>query len=77
MKVDLSGRNINQLEACGKKAKIKLKNGNELIGVPDCICWLPDENDEEIDEEVLKFDIAGSTPVFISEKEIESFSIIE
>lgn len=77
MKFDISSRNINQLEAYGKKAKIKLKNGNELVGAPDCICWLPDENDEKIDEEVLKFDIIGSTPVFISEKEIETFLKIE
>lgn len=77
MKFDISGRNINRLEALGKKAKIRLKNGDELLGVPDCICWLPNEEDENIDEEVLKFDIVGSAPVFISENEIESFSIIE
>ncbi len=77
MKFDISDRNINRLEALGKKVKIKLKNGDELLGVPDCICWLPDKEDENIDEEVLKFDIVGSVPVFITEKEIESFSIIE
>ncbi len=76
MKYDISGRKINQLESIRKKAKIVLKSGNELIGVPDCICWLPSETDENIDEEVLKFDVVDSSPVFITENEIMSFSLI-
>lgn len=77
MRYDISERKINQLECIRKKAKIVLKNGEELIGVPDCICWLPSEADVDVDEEVLKFDIVGSNPVFITENEIESFSVIE
>lgn len=61
----------------GKEVKVKLKNGSELIVVPDCICWLSNESDPDTDDEVLKFDIIGSTPVFISENEIETFSIVE
>lgn len=76
MKYDISGRKINQLETIRKKTKVILNNGSELIGVPDCICWLPSENDEDVDEEVLKFDVVDSTPVFITEDEIKSFSFI-
>lgn len=76
MKFDISGRNINQLESLRKKAKVVLNNGEELIGVPDCICWLPSENDENADEEVLKFDVVDSSPVFITENDIKSFSLI-
>lgn len=53
-----------------------LNNGEELIGVPDCICWLPSEINENVDEEVLKFDIVNSSPVFITESEIKSFSLV-
>ena len=76
MKFDISGRRINQLEALRKKTKVVLNNGEELIGVPDCICWLPSETDENVDEEVLKFDVVGSAPVFITEDDIKSFSLI-
>lgn len=76
MKYDISKRKINQLEALGKKVKIMLKNGDELIGVPDCICWLASEENEDTDEEVLKFDVINSEPVFITEKDIKSFSLI-
>lgn len=76
MKFDISSRKINQLEALGKKAKVILNNGKEIIGIPDCICWLPSETDENIDEEVLKFDLVDSSPVFITENEIKSFSLI-
>lgn len=76
MSYDISNRNINQLETLRKKVKITLKNGDELVGIPDCICWLPSETDEDVDEEVLKFDVVGSNPMFITENDIKSFSII-
>lgn len=76
MKFDISGRKINQLETIRKKTKVVLNSGEELIGIPDCICWLPSESDENIDEEVLKFDVANSSPVFITENEIKSFSLV-
>lgn len=76
MKYDISKRKINQLEALGKKVKIMLENGDELIGVPDCICWLESEENEDDDEEVLKFDVINSDSVFITEKDIKSFSLI-
>ncbi len=76
MKFDVSDRKINQLEISGKKAKIFLTNGMEIIGIPDCICWLSSEENEDSDEEVLKFDVINSSPIFLSEREIKSFEYI-
>lgn len=76
MKFDLSNRSINNLEATRKKAQVTLNDGSVLVGRADCICWLPSESNEDIDEEVLKFDLENAPPVFIKEEEIKSYAYI-
>lgn len=76
MKVDLSKRAINNLEATRKKAEVVLNDGRVIIGKADCISWLPSEENEDIDEEALKFDLENAPPVFIKEDEIKSYKYI-
>ncbi|MBQ8298016.1 MAG: hypothetical protein IJX77_09575 [Ruminococcus sp.] len=76
MKTDLMKRAINNLEATRKLAEVVLNDGRTLIGTADCISWLPSEGNEDIDEEVLKFDLENAPPVFIKEEEIKSYKYI-
>lgn len=76
MKVDLSKRAINNLEATQKKAEVILNDGRIFIGRADCISWLPSADNEDEDEEVLKFDLENAPPVFIKEDEIKAYKYI-
>lgn len=76
MKVDLSKRAINTIEATRKKAEVVLNDGRVLIGKADCISWLSSVENEDIDEEVLKFDLENAPSVFIKEDEIKSYRYI-
>lgn len=76
MKIDLSKRAINNLEATQKKAEVILNDGRTFIGRADCIGWLPSAENEDEDEEVLKFDLENAPSVFIKENEIKEYRYI-
>lgn len=73
MRPNLMHRAINNLEDTRKKAEVILKDGRVLIGKGDCISWMPSDEDEDADEEVLKFDLEDGPPAFIKEDEVKSY----
>lgn len=73
----LKRRFINQLETTRKKAEVILKDGRTVVGRGDCIGWLGSEEDEDIDEEFLKFDLSDGDTIFFREKDVVSFKYIE
>lgn len=73
----LKRRFINQLETTRKKAEVTLKDGRIVVGRGDCIGWLGSEEDEDIDEEFLKFDLSDGDTIFFREKDVVSFRYLE
>ena len=73
----LQRRTVNQLEDTRKKAEVTLKDGRIVIGRGDCITWLGSEEDEDIDEEFLKFDLSDGDTIFFREKDVVSFRYLE
>jgi hypothetical protein len=73
----LQRRTVNQLEDTRKKAEVTLKDGRTVIGRGDCITWLGSEEDEDIDEEFLKFDLSDGDTIFFREKDVVSFRYLE
>ncbi len=68
-------RNIDKLQ--GSRAKVFLKNGRVVTGEGDCICWLPNDEDEDIDDEVIKFDINDDESIFFTDEEIEKIELLD
>ena len=75
MPLFLPKRNITELEH--KRAVVYLKDGRILKGKGDCICWLPNDEDEDIDDEVIKFDISEDDSVFFTNEEIEKIELTD
>ena len=73
----LQRRTVNQLEDTRKKAEVTLKDGRTVLGRGDCITWLGSEEDEDIDEEFLKFDLSDGDTIFFREKDVVSFRYLE
>lgn len=73
----LQRRAVNQLEDTRKKAEVTLKDGRIVVGRGDCITWLGSEEDEDIDEEFLKFDLSDGDTIFFREKDVVSFRYLE
>lgn len=73
----LQRRTVNQLEDTRKKAEVTLKDGRTVVGRGDCITWLGSEEDEDIDEEFLKFDLSDGDTIFFREKDVVSFRYLE
>lgn len=75
MAINYMSRAINNLEETRKRARIELQNGQTLIGTADCISWVPSDENER-DEEMLKFDLEDGSSVFIREEDIKSYSYL-
>lgn len=75
MPLFLPKRNINELE--GNRATVYLKDGRILKGKGDCICWLPNDDNEDIDDEVIKFDINEDESVFFTDEEIKKIELLD
>lgn len=66
-------RNIDKL--VGNKAVVYLKNGKKFTGKGKCICWLPNDENEDIDDELIRFDIGAETCEFFTDEEIEKIEL--
>lgn len=73
----LQRKAVSQLEDTRKKAEVTLKDGRTVVGRGDCITWLGSEEDEDIDEEFLKFDLSNGNTIFFREKDVVSFRYLE
>lgn len=76
MRLDLSHRKINQLETLGKRVRVVLTGGREYVGIPDCISWLGRADDEDADDECLKFDLDNGETIFFMDEEIVWYTVL-
>ncbi len=56
---------------------VYLRNGEVLKGKGDCICWLPNDDNEDIDDEVVRFILDDGDTRFFTNEEIEKVKLLD
>lgn len=67
-------RNIDLIPQ--QRCLVFLRNGEILKGKGDCICWLPSDEDEEIEDEVVRFILDSGDTRFFTNDEIKNVTLL-